>query len=377
MENKSLSFFEAVAVMLGSVIGAGILGLPFAVAKVGWFIGLIYIATLGVLVMGLNLMLGEITLRTKEPMQLAGLAGKYLGRRGKTIMAAVTLFSSFGALLAYLIGEGEVLRGFFGGTAFFWSLLFWLVSSFFVYLGLSFVKKVDILLTLIILGIVLLISFISAPQIKLPHLSTVSFKNILLPFGVILFALQGASAIPQVKEILPSSQKRMKAAIVAASLVVISVYILFTTAVLGVTGKETTEVATLGLGKKLGASVLILANLFALFAMGTCFLNISLSLKRVFIWDFKVPRFWAWFLTAIIPLILFLFGLRSFIDTIDVVGSVFGSLSAILIIMIYWRAKQKGDLTPHRFRLHHTLLLSVLIIIVFAIASICGLMDRF
>ncbi|MBI5732109.1 MAG: hypothetical protein HY982_01990, partial [Candidatus Magasanikbacteria bacterium] len=351
-------------------------GIPYAVVKVGWLIGVLYIVCLGLLIMGLNLMLGEITLRTKEPLQLAGLAGRYLGRRGKTIMATTSLFSSFGALLAYLIGEGVILQSLLGGSLLFWSLIFWAIASFFVFLGLSIVKKADILLTLIILGIVLAISFLSAPQIKLPHLSTTSLNNILLPFGVILFALQGASAIPQVKEILPASQKRMKTAIITASLIIIGAYLLFMTAVLGVTGQATTEVATIGLGKKLGNGVLILASVFGLFTMGTCFLNVALAIKRVFIWDFKISRFKAWLITVGVPLILFLAGIRSFIKTIDFIGSLFGSLTAIFVISIYWRAKQKGDLTPHRYKLHHTLLLSVLIIIIFLIASLYNLFAK-
>lgn len=362
--------------MLGSVIGAGILGIPYAVVKVGWAIGVFYIIALGLLVMGLNLMLGEITLRTKQPMQIVGFAGKYLGEKGKIFMAVVSSFSLFGALLAYLIGEGAILSGLFGGSAFFWSLIFWVIGAALVFFGLSLVKKIDVFLSLIILTIILVLAFISAPEIKLPHLSTVSFSNFFLPFGVILFALQGASAIPQAHELLPHEQKRLRTVIITASSIIIVAYIFFTTVVLGVTGAETTEVATLGLGSKLGRGVFVLVNVFAAFVMGTAFVNLSLAIKRIFIWDYKIPRFAAWLLTALIPLVLFLIGFRNFIDTIDFVGAIFGSITAIIIIAIYWRAKSRGDLFPHSYGLRHSLLLSVLVIIVFLIASIYSIIGR-
>jgi len=377
MKNGSLNFFEAMAVLLCGTIGAGILGIPYAVAKVGWTLGMVYIVLLGLIMLGLNLMLGEVTLRTGRPMQLAGLAGRYLGGTGKKIMAVTSLFSSFGALLAYLIGEGQILQGIFGGSSFFWSIIFWIGGSILVYFGLSLVKKVDIFLTLIILGVVLLISFLSVQKIELPHLQTVSFGNLLFPIGVILFAFQSSSAIPQAKNVLPVNQKKLKSIIILSSVVITVVYMLFATAVLGVTGNETTEVATVGLGKKLGMQILILANIFALFAMGSGFLNLSSAVKNVFLWDYKMTHLTSWVITTTIPLILFFLGFRSFINTIDLIGAVFGCVVAILIIMIYWQAKQKGDLEPHRYRLHHTLLLSVAVIAIYLIASIYSLIKQF
>lgn len=376
MQKSSLPFFEAVAVLLGSTIGAGILGLPFAVAKVGWLIGAIYIVCLGAVMIGLNLMLGEVALRTKEPMQVAGLAGKYLGHKGKTFMTIVMFSSSFGALLAYLIGEGYILQSFFGGNVFWWSLIFWMVGAIFVYFGLSLIKKLDVILTLIILATVLIIIFISAPSVNLPNLTTVGWAGLFFPFGVILAAFSGASGIPQMEAILPHEQKKLKTAIVVAGIVIILAYLLFMTAVLGITGIKTTEVATIGLGNKLGSKILMLVNLFAFFAMGTCFLNYSLAIRNVFRWDYKMSRFSAWLWTVSVPVFLFILGLRDFITILDFVGGVIGSFFAILVIAIFWQAKRKGDLPITRYGLHHTLLLSIIIIIVFAIASIYSLIGR-
>ncbi|MCX6778676.1 MAG: hypothetical protein NTU97_00385, partial [Candidatus Magasanikbacteria bacterium] len=220
MKNRSLTYFEAVAVLLCGTIGAGILGIPYAVAKVGWSLGMIYIILLGLIMLGLNLMLGEVALRTGQPMQLIGFAGRYLGKWGKRVMAVTSFFSAFGALLAYIIGVGQILEGIFGGTSFFWSVIFWALASIFVYFGLALLKKVDIFLTLIILGVVLIISFLSIKEIQLPHLQTASFANLLFPIGVILFAFQSSSAIPQAKNILPTDQKKLKKAIIFSSVII-------------------------------------------------------------------------------------------------------------------------------------------------------------
>lgn len=376
MNKQSLSFFEAVAILVGSTIGAGILGIPFAVAKAGWLVGVIYLVCLGALLMGLNLMLGEIVARTKQPLQIPGLAAKYLGSRGKTFVSITTLFGSYGALLAYVIGEGQVLQALFGGNAFGWSLIFWVAAGVAVFFGLRLIKKLDMLLTLIIFVCLIVIVFWSAPSVRLPNLwGEISWLNLFLPYGVILFALQGAMAIPQVEDVLPNDQPRLKEAIVVGSLIPAVVYFIYMTAVIGVTGNLTTEVASIGLGQKLGSGAIIFGNVFALFAMGTAFLNGAMAIKRQFEWDYKMNRLAAWFLTITVPVVLFLIGVRNFIQTIDIVGSVFGSISAIVIILIYWQAKQKGDLPATRYKLHHTLLLSVLIIIIFLVGAVRTMFD--
>lgn len=376
MTNKSVSFFEAVAILVGSTIGAGILGIPFAVAKAGWLVGVVYLVCLGALLMGLNLMLGEIVARTKQPLQIPGLAAKYLGGRGKTFVTITTLFGAYGALLAYIIGEGYVLQALFGGNAFGWSLIFWAAAGVAVFFGLRLIKKLDMLLTLIIFVCLIVIVFWSAPSVRLPNLfGEISWLNLFLPYGVILFALQGAMAIPQVEDVLPHDQHRLKEAIVVGSLIPAVVYFIYMTAVIGVTGGLTTEVASIGLGQKLGYGAIIFGNVLALFTMGTAFLNGAMAIKRQFEWDYKMNRLAAWFLTISVPVVLFLIGARNFIQTIDIVGSVFGSISAIVIILIYWRAKQKGDLPVTQYKLHHTLLLSILIIIIFLVGAFLTILD--
>lgn len=377
MKAGNLSFFEAVAILTGSIIGAGILGIPYAAAKAGWIVAVIYLICLGVLLMGLNLMLGEVVARTKRPLQIPGLAAKYLGGRGKTIVSFITLFGAYGALLAFIIGTGQTLQALLGGIAGQWSIVFWLFASLIVFFGLRLVQRLDLLFTLTIFVFLIVLVFLSAPQIHLPNLfSNISWQYLFLPYGVILFALQGVNAIPQAEAVLPAQQKRLKFAIIAGSLLPVAVYLIFFTTVLGVTGAETTAVANVGLGQRLGPAVALIANLFALFTMGTCFVNTAIAIRKQFEWDYRMRPLPAWFLTVFVPVFIFLLGARDFIKTIDFLGAIFGGLNALVIVAIYWQAKKKGDLPARGFQLSHTALLSVLIVLVFvagAVLTIFGL----
>ena len=73
----------AASTLIGTIIGAGIFGIPYVVVKSGFPIGLTHILIIAILTIITMLYLGEIALRTKENCHLAGYAEKYLGKKGK------------------------------------------------------------------------------------------------------------------------------------------------------------------------------------------------------------------------------------------------------------------------------------------------------
>lgn len=374
---KQISLFQAVALIVSATIGAGVLVLPFAVSKVGLLVGMIYIVCLGLVVMCLNLLVGEVTARTTGEMQLVGLARKYLGKFGGIAMSVMIFLMAFGVLVVYMIGEGEMLAGFFGGDKFWWSILFFVVGMFLVWLGMNTIKTIDFFLSLGILGIILAIALFSAPHISFPNFAYTNFAYLFLPYGVILFAFSSASSIPEAHSILKNRDADFKKVIMIASLITIISYALFTLVVVGVTGAETTEIATVGLGLKVGRAMEIFGSLFAFFAMGANFLMVGISLKDSFAWDYKWSSFKSTAIIFIIPLVVFLLGMRKFLATIDIVGGVFASIEMLLLVLIYWRAKYLGDLKKSKYNLHHAWLFVALLFVVLTIGAIYNVVKVF
>ncbi len=95
--------FRAMATLVGTVIGAGIFGIPYVIAKIGFLPGIFYLLILSALVLILNLIYGEIILRTHGDHQLTGYGEIYLGKRGKFLATLAIFTAAYGALLAYLI----------------------------------------------------------------------------------------------------------------------------------------------------------------------------------------------------------------------------------------------------------------------------------
>ena len=83
---KKSKFFPALAVLVGTIIGAGFLGIPYVVAKSGFIPGLAYLVFVFLFILLVKLYLGETILRTKGNHQLTGYAEKYLGKKGKYLM---------------------------------------------------------------------------------------------------------------------------------------------------------------------------------------------------------------------------------------------------------------------------------------------------
>ena len=363
--NKNI--FEGAATLIGTIIGAGILGIPFVVMKAGFLTSLITLVGIGLILMLTNLAMGEIVLRTKGKHQLTGYSSIYLGSWGKGLMTFSMVFGIYGALLAYLIGEGQVLSQLFGGGEILWSIIFLIAGSLFILGGVEYLKKSEFWLTsielIIFLGI--LIALFSSKQFSVSNLTEFSWTKILVPYGVVLFAYLGTSCIPAIKEEMKNNLKNYKKAILLGSIIPIFVYILFAFAVVAVTGAQTTQIATIGVGKILGSFAVVIFNLFAFLAMTTSFISLGFALKEMFIYDFKFNKHLSWLFVISIPIIVFFIGVQNFTKTLETTGAISGGVAGILIGLMYFKVQKLGNRKPEYKMNYPSWLIWIAIIIFF------------
>ncbi len=362
MKKKRGAFFEATSTIIGTVIGAGIFGIPFVVAQAGYISGLSTIFIVWALILCTFLLLGEIVLRTKGKHQLAGYAQKYLGKKGKTLMYLALIIGIYGALIAYLIGEGQTIfnlfQPLFGGSVFIYQLIFFVFGAGIIKIGLKGVKKSEFLLVFALIIIVLILSLLALAFFQPSNLQQSEFtlKSFFLPYGVILFAFLGFVAIPEASQILKKKKKLLCPSLFLGSLVPLFIYVIFTTVIVAATGQQTTEIATMGLGQ-LDFWLRIFGNLLVMIAMATSFLALGLALKETFVYDYSMNEWLAWALTCFVPLFFALFKWVDFIQAMSIAGSIAGGLSGLLIIFMYPQAKKLGQRKPeYSLNLPHWLL---------------------
>lgn len=173
---------------------------------------------------------------------------------------------------------------------------------------------------------------------------------------------------------LLKKKKKLHKAVIVAALIPMAVYILFTIAVVGVNGESTSPVATIGLGQALGRNVEVVGNILAVITMTTSFLGMGLAVKETFWYDLRLHKNVAWALTMSVPMILLLLGLTNFTNILSLVGSLFGGLMGIFLVLTWWKAAQKGDRKPE-FVLHHKKLFGYLLIIVFSLGFVYTVVD--
>lgn len=336
-DSMNKKFWVATFTLTGSIIGAGILGLPYVFAKSGFLVGLFWLLFFGALLIFVNLALGEVMLRTRGIHQLSGYANKYLGKWGQRIMFSAMVFGVYSALLAYLIGEGESISKIIPGNIppIIFGIMFWLVMTLLLKEGMKGLKKVEmwgvIGIILIVLGI--FIKFI--PSINPTNLIVWNSASFTVPIGVVMFALLGFTSIPELKREIKGNEKLLKRAIIVGTLIPVVLYILFSVVFIGVLGKNVNEVATLSLGP--------FATILGIFTMLTSYFVLSFSLRSTFKYDMKTPKWSTFLFSSIIPLVLYVlvtkFNIMGFALVLGLGGVVSGGITGILILLMAKKAK--------------------------------------
>ena len=338
-------FLIATSVLVGTCIGAGVLGIPYVAAQAGFLVALAYIFLIGAIILFVNLYLGEVSLRTKGKHQLPGYADKYLGKRKKWLMAFATIFGIYSAIVAYILGIGESLSFLIFENANYTTLfgiLFGLFMSSLLWKGMKSLKRFEKWGVGIIFLLLLGIFFIFIKDVSVNNLIYFNLGNVFLPLGVVLFALMSFHAIPEVNILLRRNKKLMKKIIFTGTLISVIFYILFALVVVGFKGLQTPEIATLALGK-----IFIVLGIFTMF---TSYLALGNALREDFMYDDKMKRKKAWFLASITPIFIFfiieIFGFFSFTKILSIGGVVSGGLIGILILFMVKKAKRTGKRKP-------------------------------
>ncbi len=334
-----------ISILIGTCVGAGVLGIPYVAAQAGFLPALIYIILIGGIILLVNLYLGEISLRTIGDHQIPGYAKAYLGKTGRILTEFATVFGIYSALVAYILGMGESLSFLFFGSGLhtlIFGITVGILMSALLWRGAYSLKKYEKIGVAIVLFLLLIIVGLFLGDVDISNLSNFNMANIFVPFGVVLFALMSFHAIPEVRLTIHKNEKSMKKIILTSFFIVILFYILFTLVVVGTQGTNTPQIATLSLGK-----IFVFLGLFTMF---TSYLAMGNALIEDFVFDERVKRKNSWFLASVVPIFLFIIVKSlegfSFTDILGMGGVISGGLTAVLVLFMVRNAKKKGERKP-------------------------------
>jgi aromatic amino acid permease len=351
-----LTLYEAVAIIVGANVGSGILGLAYSSRLAGWPILVLWLAVAGLFTTFSMLYVAESALRTKKPLQLPGLAEKYVGKVGSVLIFISVCANSIGCMVAYTTGSGNILCTLLGLPNWAGSLLFTVPCVLVVWFGLKATGLWEKFMStgmVVLLGIIVIASFLSGKaDVSRAVYANWTYAVPLLSSAIFCYIAQ--YAVPELARGMRHTPKKLPVAIILGMFITGVLLAVVPLAVLSLTGaEEVTQVATLAWGQALGTWALYTANIFALCAMMTSYWAVGGSMLTNIVDMFKLKdekdtktRLIAIACTVLPPFILAYAGLVSFIDAIGWAGTFGGVIMSIVPVLMLNNARKKGDIEP-------------------------------
>ena len=376
-----LTLYEAAAIIVGANIGSGILGLAYSSRKAGWPILVLWLIVAGVFTTFSMLYVAETALRTKKPLQLPGLAQKYVGKLGSVLIFISVCANSIGCMVAYTTGSGNILCTLLGLPNWAGSLLFTVPCVLVVWLGLKATGLWEKFMStgmVVLLAVIVLASFLSGKaDVSRAIYSDWTYAVPLLSSAIFCYIAQ--YAVPELARGMRHIPKKLPVAIVAGMFVTGILLAVVPLAVLSRPGADAvTEVATLAWGQALGTWARYTANIFALCAMMTSYWAVGGSMLTNIVDMFKLKnepdtktRLIAIICTVLPPFILAYGGFVSFVDAIGWAGTFGGVIMSIIPVLMVNKARKEGDIEPEwKCGWYANPLIQGIIIVVFSLAAI-------
>ena len=351
-----LTLYEAVAIIVGANVGSGILGLAYSSRLAGWPILVLWLAVAGLFTTFSMLYVAESALRTKKPLQLPGLAEKYVGKVGSVLIFISVCANSIGCMVAYTTGSGNILCTLLGLPNWAGSLLFTVPCVLVVWFGLKATGLWEKFMStgmVVLLGIIVIASFLSGKaDVSRAVYANWTYAVPLLSSAIFCYIAQ--YAVPELARGMRHTPKKLPFAISLGMFITGVLLAVVPLAVLSLTGaEEVTQVATLAWGQALGTWALYTANIFALCAMMTSYWAVGGSMLTNIVDMFKLKdekdtktRLIAIACTVLPPFILAYAGLVSFVDAIGWAGTFGGVIMSIVPVLMLNNARKKGDIEP-------------------------------
>jgi len=321
--------WEGLAILIGTQVGAGILGLPYAASKVGMVPALFILLGVMLLLMFTALIILKLSAEMRGA-QMSTMAQKLLGNTGGWIMYLSILIMGFGAMLAYIAGMGSVFSSLLGVDETVGAIIFWSLASAVIYLGLEASGKTELIMSFLMLALFIGTTSPLFPYANLENAAYTKLSGILSMTGVAIFALGCHTIIPDIYRGI-GDYRKTRNVVILAFLIPTIIYAIFMVSFLLAFGKSTPQIATQGLEMLYGGVGKIVGNIIPLLAITTSYIGIGLAQQSNSKEFLKLRKPIAWSLTTIPPIVVYLAGIKNFADVLAFAGDT-GDLIAFIIL---------------------------------------------
>ncbi len=327
---------HATLAMIGTIIGAGLFGLPAMFREVGFWPGTLLFWGVVTLVTLTHALFVEVILATPEKMRLTGYVKRWVGVGASRVTAVTYPLQVIGVNLIYLLFGGEFLAALarligLPDWLLGWQILFWLGGATTVFVGLKLVAKVEAAATWMLMGTLALSAVLVGFRINTTTLSEGNWSAFMVPYGVFLFSVSGMNVIAEVADMVQRRRTDVLRASLVGTLAAAVLSWVFGVAMAFTAGGTDRAPATLGALLPGGFAWLI--PTIGFLAVATSYITTAQDLKASLHLDFRLPKVAAWSIALFVPLVLLLFFKTNALAALDVVGTLFTGMNGIFIAL--------------------------------------------
>jgi len=357
-----MHFLRIAGLMITTTIGAGMFALPYVIAQAGWIAGVLYL-TLGATALSfVHVRYLRAVHEGNERYGLVGFVRRALGHVPARIASFLILGGLTLALVIYLILAGEFFELLFPGGYVWGVAVMWFFGSLPLLTRLSRLVMLELVGCAVIVIAIFLIFFDGVAGGASRTISAFDASFAFLPFGAMLFALTGWTAVEPVAEYAAKSGvslARASRAMTWGTVLSALLYGLFALGIFWTSGAVTPN-AVAGAATwplwKFGTLLTL-----GIFAMWTSYVPIALEIKNGLHKDIGWRSAVANCFVFLAPLVLFALVFKDFLSVLGIAGTVFLGLEYAFILLAT-KGKIKESRAAHFF--------SYTLVALFALAAV-------
>ncbi len=357
----------SVLLIVGTSIGAGMLGLPIAAAQLGFFGSLVLLLVCWFVMTAGAFLILEVNLWLPQNTNLITMAKVTMGPIGQIISWITYLLLLYSLLCAYIVGGSDLLHHLLltsGINIPVWAscILFTSIFGFVVYFGIRSVDYVNRGLMFFKLGAYIILVILMATYVSLDKLTEGDFHYITSASAITVTATAFGFAIiiPSLRVYFAGDIKKLKMAIIIGSIIPLICYIAWDAVIMGIiplsgeyslvsilhsTGSTGDLVATLDSAVE-KSSVTFFVKIFTSICVLTSFLGVSLCLTDFLADGFQLEKkgisnIFIHALTFIPALIIALYFPNIFIKALSHAGIYATVLLILLPVCMVWNGRYR------------------------------------
>jgi hypothetical protein len=333
-------------ILASLIIGAGMFSLPNVFVRSGLLYGLIALGFFTWVSGSLNSRYAEIINEGGQGKRFAGYARKHFGKKGYILGLLFTLGGIAISLTIYLSLAPSFFSLIFPSipeTVF--VFIFWAFGTLIAFLGTKRGSSTSLLVfsaMTVAIGLFAVFALIKGDAGNIVAAPLFEPKNLLLPFGPLLFSLSGRSALSSIRDRYTEKEyslAKFKKAIRFGVIIPAVIYAVFILMIIALSGGGVTPDAVTGL-TALPSWALAAMGVLGILTIIDSYALIGLEFSGILSKDANMPKWFSYLLFAAIPLIIYFLVSGDFLTLVGIGGGIF--LAAESIMVIFMRRKIFG-----------------------------------